>query len=115
VGACCVRVIVALKGPKGGMSDGLFPLLGLAGIEICLLRGFSPWQKYTSSDYDLSRLVLEWSSGLDSSKQKLDTRELVAGSLGCSWSAATASILLAPFCHHQMTQRSKVLPDEKPL
>lgn len=29
-----------LKGPKGGMTDGLFSLLRLAEIDIYVLRGF---------------------------------------------------------------------------
>lgn len=60
-------------------------------------------------------LVLNWLSGWDSGKQKSDIQKLVDGSLGCSWSVATVSILLAPFCHCQMTQRSKLLLDKKPL
>lgn len=114
-GNSCGRGLVDLKGPKDGMSDGLFPFLGLAETDIYLLRGFSPQQKYTSSDHSLSWLVLNWLSGWDSGKQKSDTQKLVDGSLGCSWSVATVSILLAPFCHCQMTQRSKLLLDKKPL
>lgn len=76
----CGRALVDLKGPKGGMSDGLFPLLGLAEIDIYLLRGFFPQQKYTSSDQSLSWLVLNWLLVWDLGKQKSDTQELVDGS-----------------------------------
>lgn len=47
VGECCVRVLVAPKGLKGGMSDGWLPLLGSAGLEVHLLRGFAALQSCT--------------------------------------------------------------------
>lgn len=47
-GNSCGRGLVDLKGPKGGVSDGLFE------TDIYVLRGFSPQQKYTSSDHSLT-------------------------------------------------------------
>lgn len=53
-GNSCGRALADLKGPKGARSDGLFPLLALAEIDVYLLRSFFPQQKYTSSDHSLS-------------------------------------------------------------
>lgn len=39
-GNSCGRAFMNLKGPKGGMTDGLFSLLRLAEIDIYVLRGF---------------------------------------------------------------------------
>lgn len=112
----CDRAVTDPKGPKGGISDGFFsPSRVNWDRHLSPQRFFFPQQKYTSSDQSLSWLVLNWLSVWDSGKQESDTQKLVDGSQGCSRGVATASILLAPFCHCQMTQRSKLLPDKKPL
>lgn len=109
------RGLADLKGPKDGMSNELIPLLGLALIDIYLLRGFFFPSRNTHPQIKVSADLCSTDYRYETQESRSHTQKLVDGSLGCSWSVATDFILLAPFCHCQTTQWSKLLPDKKPL
>lgn len=95
VGGCCVRVLMALKGPKGGMSDGLFPFWGQLGqkcisSEVFLPSRNIPPQIMTSADLCSS----------DYQDETQESRSRIPGSFLMALWVVAGALPQPPSCWH---------------